>query len=516
MAIYTELADDIARQIQRGVLRAGEKLPSVRALCTARGISQGTVMQAYYLLEDRGLVSTRPRSGYFVNARPRPPLPLPTLPAEDPSPVTISVGNLLYSVLASMKQRENVPLGSAFVSPLMFPLAKLAQHLGSVARRLDPSRIVDDLPPGNADLRRHIARRYLEMGANVDQADIVITNGASEALLLCLYATTRPGDVVAIETPAHYNVLHAIETSGRLAVCIPTCSRNGLDVSALARAIEAQPIRAVWAMPTFHNPTGAAMPPTRKRALVELLAKHGIPLIENDVYGELYFDDERPAPAKVHDRCGGVLHCGSFSKSLAPGYRIGWVAPGRYFEAVRQHKFLLSTSTNIPAQAALADFVQHGGYELHLRRLRLALRAQRDAMLRAITRYFPPGTCVSRPTGGCFLWVQLPPGSPDTVDLMRQALDNGISVAPGALFAHQGQFGANLRLNFGYPWNAQLEEAVQILGRLAGACGRPLALGASSEAPVDADAAAGPPAYVDPDLLPLVPEPAGADCEDDQ
>ena len=507
MAIYTELADEIARQIQRGTLRAGERLPSVRALCTSRGISQGTVMQAYYLLEDRGLISTRPRSGFYVNAAPRSPLPLPTPPAEDPKPVAITVGNLLYSVLSGIKNRENVPLGSAFASPLLFPLPKLAQHLGSVARRLDPWRIVDDLPPGNADLRRHIARRYLEIGAGVDHSDIIITNGASEALILSLVATTQPGDVVAIETPAHYITLHMIQSTGRRAVCIPTCSRNGMDLPALERAIAAQPIAAVWAMPTFHNPTGSTMPVARKRELVALLARHRIPLIENDVYGELHFDAERPAPAKTWDRDGGVLHCSSFSKCLAPGYRIGWVAPGRFTEAVRQNKFLLSIGTNIPAQAALADFVQHGGYELHLRRLRAALKSQRDSLLRAITRHFPQGTCVSRPSGGFFLWVQLPPDSPDAIELMRRALAEGISLAPGALFSPSGHFEHNMRLNYGHPWSAELEHGVQVIGRLArGQAPPPLLEGPDVSTPAPLPELA---------TLPYVPAPADAHCDED-
>ena len=469
MSIYIELADDIERQIRRGVLRAGERLPSVRALCAARGISQGTVMQAYYLLEDRGLISTRPRSGYYVNATARPPMPKPTMPTLEPEPVHIVPSNLLYSVLNGIKQRENVPLGSAFASPLLFPLPKLAQLLGSAARRLDPWRIVDDLPPGNADLRRHIARRYLEMGADVDVADIVITNGASEALLTCLIATTRPGDIVAIESPAHYNTLHAIESSGRRAVCIPTCAQDGLSLVALEAAIATQDIKAVWAMPTFQNPTGATMPAKNKRALVALLARHEIPLIENDVYGELYLGDERPVPAKAWDRRGGVLHCGSFSKSLAPGYRIGWCAPGRFHETVRQNKFLLSIGTNVAAQAAIADFLQHGGYELHLRRLRNALRNQRDQLLRAIARHFPAGTAVSRPAGGYVLWVQLPEGSLDTLELMRRALDEGVSLAPGALFSPNGRHGNDLRLNYGHPWSAEMERGIETIGRLASA-----------------------------------------------
>lgn len=468
MAIYTELADDIERQIRRGVLRAGERLPSVRALCTARGISQGTVMQAYYLLEDRGLVSARPRSGYYVNATARAPLPRPTMPTLQPEPVRVAPANLLYSVLNGIKQRSNVPLGSAFASPMLFPLPKLAQLLGAAARRLDPWRIVDDLPPGNAELRRHLARRYLEMGADVDVADIVITNGASEALMLCLIATTCPGDLVAIESPAHYNVLHMIETSGRRAVCIPTCAQEGMNLPALESALATQDVKAVWAMPTFQNPTGATMPARSKAALVALLARHGIPLIENDVYGELGFEGERPLPAKTWDAQGGVLHCGSFSKSLAPGYRIGWVAAGRFHETLRQNKFLLSISTNVPAQAAIADYLKHGGYGLHLRRLHSALRSQRDHLLRAVTRHFPVGTAASRPNGGYVLWVQLPPGSVDTLELMTHALDEGVSLAPGALFSPNGRHGNDLRLNFGHPWNAEMERGVAVIGRLAG------------------------------------------------
>jgi DNA-binding transcriptional MocR family regulator len=221
-------------------------------------------------------------------------------------------------------------------------------------------------------------------------------------------------------------------------------------------------------MPTFQNPTGATMPARNKAALVALLARHAIPLIENDVYGDLHFEGERPMPAKTWDREGGVLHCGSFNKSLAPGYRMGWVAAGRWHEAVRQNKFLLSISTNVPAQAAIADYLKHGGYGLHLRRLRSALRTQRDHLLRAVARHFPAGTAASRPCGGYMMWVQLPPGSVDTLELMRRALDEGVSLAPGALFSPNGRHGNDLRLNFGHPWSAEMERGVAVIGRLAG------------------------------------------------
>ena len=468
MALYEQLAQEFSRQIERGVLRPGERLPSVRALGVSRGLSQGTIMQAYYLLEDRGLVSTRPRSGYYVNARARAPLPPPMLPDESPQPLDVTIGQLVWDIMDGIRQRDAVPLGSAFASPQLYPLTKLGQTLGISARRLRPETLMADLPPGNAELRRHIARRYLEIGIEVDAESIVITNGASEALLVSLYATTRPGDIVAIESPAHYIPLHTIENSGRRALCIPTCCEEGMNLAALERALASQPVRAVWAMPTFQNPTGALMPARRKRELVELLARHDVPLIENDVYADLYYGEERPAPAKFWDRDGRVLHCGSFSKTLAPGYRVGWVAPGRYDTLARRHKFLLSVGTNVPSQLALADFVHHGGFELHLRRLRATLRQQRDHMLRAITRHFPAGTRVSRPQGGYFLWLQLPPGAPDTVGLMHEALRHGVTLAPGALFTPLAQFGSHLRLNYGQPWSAEIERAVATLGRLAG------------------------------------------------
>jgi DNA-binding transcriptional MocR family regulator len=465
MPLYTALADEISQQVRAGVLRAGERLPSVRALSATRSISQSTVMQAYYLLEDRGLISTRPRSGYYVNAQPRGPLARPASVAPLLEPTTVAVEDLLLQVLQQVRDPALVPLGSAFPSPLLYPLPKLAQQLGAAARRLDPRHIAEGLPPGHLELRRHIARRYMECGAVVGIDDVVVTSGAAEALLLCLHVATRPGDVVAVEAPAFYATLQAIQSMGRRAVCIPACPTQGMDLAALARAIATQQVRAVCAMPNFQNPTGALMPVEAKRELVALLARHEIPLIEDDAYAELYFGRERPPPAKAFDKLGLVLHCGSFSKCLAPGYRIGWAAAGRYSEALQRQKFLFTISTNVIAQAAVAEFVKYGGYELHLRRLRSALQSQRDSLLRAITRYLPPQTRVSRPDGGYFVWLELPPGSVDALQLLRQCQADGLSLAPGPLFAARGHCERYLRLNFGHPWSAAFERAVQTLGR---------------------------------------------------
>ena len=437
----------------------------MRQLRATRHVSASTVLHAYRLLEDRGLIVTRPRSGHFVSDEPPAPPAEPRAAEATQAPTDVAVTDLLFDYLESLRNRSHVQLGTAFPSPLLYPLSKLAQTVATTARRLDPWRTVDDLPPGNRDLRRHIARRFLEVGAHVDVDEIVITSGASEALMVCLLSATRPGDVVAIESPVFYAALQACETAGLVAVEIPVHPATGMDLDALEQAIGRHPIKLCWAMPTFQNPTGALMPVARKQALVGLLARHGIPLLEDDVYAELYFGAQKPPPAKAFDEHGLVMHCGSFSKALAPGYRVGWAAAGRLARSVRRNKFLYSIETNVIAQDAIAEYVRHGGYEHHLRGLRSALRDQLAEMLRAITRYFPADVKVSRPEGGYFVWLELPPGV-NAMELHRRCLAEGICIAPGPLFSPNGGFASYVRLNFGHPWSQRIERAVAHVGKV--------------------------------------------------
>jgi DNA-binding transcriptional MocR family regulator len=298
--------------------------------------------------------------------------------------------------------------------------------------------------------------------------EIVVTNGALEALNLCLQAVARPGDCVIIESPTFYAALQALERIGLKAIEVPTHPREGMDLDALAIALERHQPKACWLMTNFQNPLGSSMPDEKKQALVELLAAHEVPLIEDDVYGELYFGNKRPASAKAFDTKGLVMHCSSFSKCLAPGYRIGWAVPGRFTEDVARLKLTTTLSASAPAQAALADYLAKGGYDKHLRQLRHALSVQQNALVQAVVRHFPKGTRATRPNGGYFLWVELP-GKVNTLDVHRQALSLGISVAPGPMFsAHRG-FVNCLRLNYGHPWDARAEAALVTLGRLISA-----------------------------------------------
>ena len=465
MKRYEALAQEIADSIARGQLRPGERVPSVREASRSRGVSPSTVFEAYYLLEARGLIETRPRSGYFVlhavNPQQEPESSRPVATERD-----VEVSELVFQVLGHARNRALVPMGSAFPSPLLFPLPKLALATGKALRRLDPWRTVEDLSPGSATLRRQIGLRYLGMGCGVDTEELVITNGAMEALNLCLESVTQPGDLVAVESPTFYAALQALERRSLRAVEIATHPRTGIDVAALAAVMDRHPVKACWLMPNFQNPLGSLMPDDAKQALVELLAAREVPLIEDDVYGELYFGTRKPRPAKAWDRAGGVMHCSSFSKSLAPGYRVGWVAAGRYAGEVAQRKLMSSLAAPLPSQEGLSEYLEQGGYDRHLRQLRATLARHLQATLRDIAKHFPPGTRATRPEGGYFIWVELPPAI-DALELHRLALSQGISLAPGHLFSADHRFKHHVRINFGHPDNKDFPAAIETVGAIA-------------------------------------------------
>jgi DNA-binding transcriptional MocR family regulator len=465
--LYEQLANDLEALIRDGSLAAGARVPSIRQLCRERAASPASVVRAYELLEARGLLQSRERSGFFVStlaSRPAEPASRPAAPGRRPERVDIS--QLVFQILDSTRLRATLPLGSAFPSPDLFPLRQLGQHLAHIARRVDPWDSVEDLPPGNLALRRQISQRYRLAGAAVSPDEIVITAGALEALNLALQVVTRPNDVVAIETPCFYGCLQAIESAGRRVIEIPTHPQHGLDLAVLEQTLERVPIKACWFMTTFHSPLGTTLAAASKERLVRLLAAHEIPLIEDNVYAELYFGRERPRSTKVWDSQGLVLDCGSFAKSLAPGYRLGWVAAGRYASELWKRKITTSVATSMPIQAAIAHYLSAGVYERHLRKLRRTLARQQGLLLSAIQAHFPDGCVYVRPTGGYQLWIELPPGC-DALALHAQALDRGISIAPGPIFSAHAGYPRAIRLNYGHPWTAGSTRAIATLGALA-------------------------------------------------
>lgn len=465
MHIYDRLALDIEQRIRDGVLRSGDQLPSVRKACKVQRLSPSTILKAYYLLESRGLIEARPQSGYYVRPRLLTGLPEPEMTRPVGDSTDLNVSDFIFEILESVKDPAVVPFGSSFASPYLYPLDKLGRFLAAAARNLNPRATITDLPPGNEELRRQIALRYLANGISMQLGEIVITNGAMEALNLCLEATTSPGDLVAIESPAFHASLQMIERRGLRVIEIPTHPRTGVSLAALEDALRHHPVKACLLMLNFQNPMGSRVPDGSRRELIGLLQRYDIPLIEDDTYAELYFGRNAPLPTKSLDSSGLVLHVSSFSKSLAPGYRVGWVAAGRYAQKVQRLKFSASLATTIPVQIALADFLKQGAFDTHLRRLRGALEVQEASMAAAIERHFPAGTRITRPRGGYFVWVELPPAT-DALALHRRALNAGISIAPGPIFSPKREYGNCIRLNFGHPWSEEIEQAMLRLGQM--------------------------------------------------
>lgn len=300
------------------------------------------------------------------------------------------------------------------------------------------------------------------------EGDICTTVGATEGLSLSLRAVARAGAVIAVESPAYFGVLQIIEGLGMRAIEIPAHPRTGLDVSAFEETIRAQPVHALVVNPTISNPLGSIMPEDERERLVRIARRADIPIIEDDVYGELVFDGSRPRPLRAFagpSEDSNVLHVSSVSKTLAPGYRVGWVAGGKWHDQIVRLKYGQSLACPALLGMAVAEFLASGGYDRHLRRLRSAVAGNVERYREAIVTAFPDGTRVSSPRGGFVLWVELPPGV-DAVTLHEQALRKRIVVAPGPLFSARARFANFIRISAGTPWSERIEEAIGTLAKL--------------------------------------------------
>lgn len=465
MTRYEQLAHDIKRQISQEVWRSGEKIPSVRASCKNSGYSIATVLQAYQLLESQGWVTAKPQSGYFVAPQIE-NLISPLVKNRPTEPKQININDQLFDVLQRNTQQNMVPLGSAFPDPSLFPQQALARNLASASRKMPENSAIVNLPPGSKGLRRNIAQRYAQQGLSVSPKDIVITSGAMEALSLSLQAVTKPGDMVAIETPTFYGALQAIERLNLRAVEIPTHPINGIDLNALDDALSKHPIKACWLMTNFQNPMGFCMSDQAKQLLVNLLDKHQVALIEDDVYAELFFGSQKPKPAKAFDHNGTVLLCGSFSKCLSPGFRIGWVVAGQRSETIQRLQLMSTLSSSVPIQLGISHYLQYGAYDSHLRTLRRKLEQRKHQMLSAIKMYFPKSIRMTNPSGGYFVWIEFE-GNVDCSGFYEQALQSNIAIAPGTLFTSDAQSSNHIRINYSYPCEGDILNAIQELGRIA-------------------------------------------------
>ncbi|KPH14306.1 PLP-dependent aminotransferase family protein [Chryseobacterium sp. ERMR1:04] len=462
--LYTEIANGIASQIRGGVLNAGDKLPSVRILCKEHQISMNTAKRVFLELESMSLIESKPQSGYFVSQLLSITLPLPEVSRPSLIANTNEPDELISKVYENMGKNNLTLFSIAIPSGDLLPQAKLKKEIINATRELKSGGAEYEELQGNLKLRRMTALRSLSWGGNFNETDVVTTNGGMNALSFCLMALGKPGDTIAIESPCYPGILQLAAGFGLKVLELPTHPAHGIEIEALKKAIPK--IDICLLIPNFNTPLGSCMSDENKKEVVKLLSENNIPLIEDDVYGDLYFGANRPKCCKSFDKEGNVLYCSSVSKTLAPGYRVGWIVPGKYKEKILKLKLLHSTSSISIVNEAVANFLKSGRYEKHLQQMRRTLQTNYQNYVQTIAESFPEGTKTSRPQGGLSLWIEFDK-KVRTTELYDLAIKQNISIAPGRMFTLQDQFENCMRLCFGLPWSEDTQLKLRQIGSLA-------------------------------------------------
>lgn len=462
MTRYENLATLLAQRIEQGLYRHGEKLPSVRKLSQEHGVSISTVQQAYQVLENLQLITPQPRSGYFVAPRKsQPPVPAMTRPVQ--RPVEITQWDEVLTLLDARGDKEIITFGGGAPDITQPTLKPLWREMSRLVQHNQQDVLSYDVLHGRCELREQISRLMLDGGSVVDVDDIIITSGCHGALTVALLSVCKPGDIVAVESPCYYGTMQLLRGFDIKAIEIPTDPETGISVEALELALEQWPIRGVILVPNCNNPQGFIMPEARKKAVLALAQRYDIVIFEDDIYGELATEYPRPRTIKSYDIDGRVLLCSSFTKSVAPGLRVGWIVPGRYRDRVLHMKYAAIGSTVPTTQMAVAAFIRDGHYHRHIRRMRQIYQQHLETYTCWIRQYFPAEICVTRPKGGFMLWIELPEGV-DLLCVSRQLSRLKIQTAPGSIFSASGKYRNCLRVNCAMPLTERYRDAIRKVG----------------------------------------------------
>jgi len=463
--LYQQVVAFIERQQQQGVLRAGDKLPSLRKLSKQFDISVPTVKQAYIELERQGAIYARPQSGYYIKAQQARTLKPRPAQWQASSPVKVKCRSLIEQVYDAIHLPDVIPLGISNPVNAHPPDKALARLMRSVISKVAEKAVSYGPVNGDPQLRSQLAFRYQELGVEVSPNDIIITNGAQEALSIALQCVAKAGDIIAIESPCFFGIIELIESLEMRAIEVYTCTEDGVGYTELEKTIKQHDIKACLFSTAINNPLGSMMTDSQRHAMVNLLEKNNIPLIEDDVYSELYFTENRPKPAQFYSQKGLVLTCSSFSKTAAPGYRVGWLIAPNFEEKAKRIKRAQSCSTAMLQQWTLTQYLLTGEYDRHLSVLRKKLRYNCERMRALLAENFPPEVCISKPQGGSVLWVRCR-SHVKTETIFTQAITQGVSFAPGVIFSLSGKYQNYMRISFGVKWQDEVEQAIVKLGKL--------------------------------------------------
>jgi len=465
---YEEIANRLGELIASGAYKRGERLPSIRELSTSFHVSVNTCREAYALLERRRLARAVPQSGYFAEAADG------VLSVNVPDPVSMDPDQIglcrIYSAMhdSGFSEEDGCGLAIATLSPDLLQFERLQRYAVDAVRLRPLDSFHYQMAPGYAPLREQVAILGMASGTRTHPDSLIITSGCQESVYLALSAVTSPGDTVAVESPIYFSILGILESLRLKVLEIPCSPEEGMHLETLEFALDRYRVSAVFTIANFHNPTGSVMSDERKERLVRTLSRRGIPLIEDDIYGDLYYGPRcpsRPRTCKSFDEDGTVLYCSSFSKTLSPGLRVGWLEAGRWRERAERLKNLINLGAASIPQVTVALFLQDGGFERHLRRVRSALGAKVASLRSSVLAHFPAGTRVSDPSGGMVLWVELPDGILSR-ELYRRGLERKLMIAPGHVFGVQSRFDSSLRLNAGV-WEPSTDAKIKVLGEMA-------------------------------------------------
>lgn len=463
--LYEDIAKTIEESIENGTLQVGDKLDSVRMLSEKMDVSMSTVYNAYYELEAKGLIESRPRSGYYVKFVPKNQLKQPELKNHRTSIQEITNREIIDEFIQTTVTDDFIDLSNAVPASELLPIKKIKRSIRAGYRNDPYNGIRYENQRGNPELRRLISKLAINWNRTFHEDDIIVTGGCMEALAVSLRAITNPGDTVVIESPTYYSLFQLLDSMNLNVIEIPGQPNSGINPQSLKEVLEENDVQAVVLIPNFNNPLGSCIPDESKKQIVDIVTRLKVPLIEDDIYGELFYGDHRPKTCKTFDKEGWVIYCSSFSKTLAPGFRVGWSIPGRFNKEVYYQKFIHNVASPTLTQTTIADFLKNGRYDLHLKRLRKALHIQSLKYSQAINHYFPEGTGISQPKGGFVLWIELDE-SINTFKLYRKGLEKKIKIAPGQIFSTGDQFQNYLRISYGIPLNEEIEGGLEKLGNM--------------------------------------------------
>lgn len=463
--LYLVIADALTEQIKHGIYKSGDKLPSVRSLCSSYHVSINTAQMAYYTLISRSLAEARPKSGYFVSGWLGNNFELPQTSKPQLKYTGETDDALVSKVFETMSLRNTTRFSSGTPSVELLPIAQLNKMLSLALKELSGCGTEYEKIEGNEELRKQIAQWSYFTGARFSDTDIVTTSGCLNAVAYCLMALTQRGDTIAVESPVFFGLLQLFRSLGLKTIELPSNASTGIEIEALKRTLTTHKINVCLLNSNFSNPLGSCMPEEHKKEVVRLLNYHHIPLIEDDIYGDLHFGPTRPKTCKAFDEEGLVLYCSSVSKTLAPGYRVGWVVPGKFKKDIVKLKMVQSFTSTTLTQQTVANFFKTGKYGTYMRKLRNILHTNSLQYTQAIAQYFPNDTKISRPRGGLFLWVELNKKH-NTLTLFNRALQHNIAIVPGKIFTLQNQFNNCMRLSYGLPWSKHIENQLKLLARL--------------------------------------------------